>query len=718
MMNPKAFLKALLMGRIIPLHYNSVELKQRLSDLRLLLETIQKVPAPDSPQALEVDLNDIQTALQTLLTEKNIEKAQEKYDAALALLMNGLNLDRGDQKKWPHLNSEEKAIRVLTNYYASSPNRFVLERPFRKYHVAYHLIKAEKDLDENKYMETEQDLLNAQEELRHVFALTLGIDLREFREEVETLSQTSNRSEREICLEQFEKFLSPSSPTYEAVVKAAEPLLSQSQISSQFIQALHEKKFDTKKLQGIKTNEALLEALREQPENLEIILDKTAQIDWTLFLKKLLNLPDPLQHCYYRMPDIDRFQNVRVEDLKGNLILWFDDMARLAWAPSCKKPMGVEGEAPTAPRSGPLAGLPMEGAMTEGNPCGTQAPILDVAIIGGGPGGISAAANLMGFGIFRIAVFERIKPNSTVIDIWSREKEADTFYSGPPGKISGLVGMQDTTRAVFLSRMNSFIDYYHLNFRNKERITSLEKNSDGSWKISSNLGTYHAWNIIMTAGRYGKPKLLKWEEGEISEDLKKHVVRGVEVDDIHNSTVLVIGGGNTAFDNVKTLCANGNCTKNNQIYLSYYKKPFSVPASLHVHNNEQLMQWESEGIVKILWNTNSEKVESIEENGKKRWKVSFREGEEPASLVVDYFAPAVGWQIDKDMMEKIGIPFEKGNPLCDPSSGQAYQLDADGNKISVEGLYITGDYASQKSVPAAFITNFNAAQDIAKKITK
>lgn len=690
-MDPHAFLKALLMGRIIPLHYHSVELRQRISDIQLLLETFQKVPAPQTQQALEVDLTAIHDALKIIQLEKDFTQAQKKYDEALSTLMTGIELDRGDQKKWPHLNSEEKALRILTNYFASSPNRFVLERPFRTYHVAYHLCKAEKDLAQNQLMETEQDLLNAQEELRHVIALSLGVDLREFREEVETFSQVQDRPEREVCLEQFEKFLQNNSPAYEKIRLAIEPLLKNSKISSQFIQLLHEKKFAPKTLQNLKNHEDILQALHEQTENLSITLDAQAKIDWSLLLKKLLNLPDPLAHCYYRMPDVNRLRKIQIKNQEGQILLEFDEQGRLVQAPSVEWIQSGKDSKPDC---------------------------LDVAIIGGGPGGISAAVNLMGFGVFRLAVFERAKPNSTVIDIWSREKEADTYYSGPPGKIVGLVGMQDTTRAVFLSRMNSFIDYYHLNFKNKERVIHLEKTQNGFWKISTQVTSYQARIVIMTAGRYGKPKLLKWEEGNIPEALRKSIIRGVEVDDIENASVLVIGGGNTAFDNVKTLCANGKGSKKNKIYLSYYKKPFNVPGSLHVHNNDQLLQWEAEGLVTILWGTNTEKVEEVIENGKKRWKVSFREGEQPASLVVDYFAPAVGWQIDKDMMEKVGVAFDKGNPLCDPETGQAFKLDVSGNRQNIESLYLTGDYAIQKSVPTALITNFHAAKAILEKFKK
>ncbi len=696
-MDAQEFLKALLMGRIIPLHYNSVQLRQRISDLKLLLETFQQIPSPVSTNPLEIDLTFIREGLKILQSQGNKEEAQKKYEEALTLLMKDVKLDRGDEKKWPHLNSEEKAIRVLTNYFAKSPNRFALERPFRKYHVAYHLTKAEGALLQNKLMETEQALLNAQEELRHVVALSLGIDLRELREEAETISQTSGRTEREVSLELFNRFLDPSLLQFKKALPLLEKILNEKKLSPHFVNPLRKMNWSAKTLKGIANEEELLKAMREHPQNLKVELQATCHISWKSFLQKLLGLPDPLAHCYFRMPDVDRFRNVRIEDAHGALLLLFDEEARLSYAPSVSTP-------------------PKE------NPC-----LLDVAIIGGGPGGISAAVNLTSLGIFRYAIFERIKPNSTVIDIWSREKEADTFYSGPPGKIEGLVGMQDTTRAVFLSRMNSFIEYFHLNFRNKEPVLHLGPlapsprggaagETEQIWLLETPQGKYHARFIMMTAGRYGKPRLLKWEEENIPDDLRKRIVRGVEVDNIENASVLVIGGGNTAFDNVKSLSAHGSGQKGNILYLSYPKQPFNVPGSLHVHNNDQLLQWEAEGKIKILWKTNTEKVEAFEENGKKRWKVFFREGEVPASVIVDYIAPAVGWQIDKEMIEKVGVPFDKGNPSCDLETGQAYHLDASGNLIAFEGLFITGDYALQKSVPAAFTSNFHAAKEIAAKL--
>jgi len=297
--------------------------------------------------------------------------------------------------------------------------------------------------------------------------------------------------------------------------------------------------------------------LEEHRENCQISLPHKLVPQVFEFLQRLIAVPNFRVPPFIRMPEIDRLKDIKINFGSASFIV-FDSVGRLAQAPS---------------------------------QFSQEDDVLDVAIIGAGPGGISAAVNLMARGIFYHAIFEKNEPLSTVCELWSREKEADTFYGGPPVPIVGLVGMKDTTRAVFLSRMQSFIHYFHLNVRNREAVVSLKRESN-FWMVETSQKVYRARNIMMSAGRYGRPKLLKWEEENPAPDLEKVIVRGVDVDSISNSTVLIIGGGNSAFDYVKSLTAQGTGRKNNRVFLSYHKKPFNVPGSLHAHNNEQLLQWE------------------------------------------------------------------------------------------------------------------------------
>ncbi len=691
----KEFLKAILIDRFVPLSIESEKIGQRIETLSSFLDFLLTIHLTVPPTEKEVSLKSseiiskVVLAFETLQKQQNFEEAKTRYLKALDLLIDGIKLDRGDEKKWPSLNPDQKAIRLLSNYFSDSPVRFLYEKEFRSFHAVMHLSLARDYLKQNLLSQSEQETIFAQEEIRHIAGLCLKIELAEIREEAETISQTSNRPEREVTLEIFDRILSSSQ---EEVVQFLEKLnlfLAKGNPPEDFVKKFSEKVFVFKKVSSVSTLEQLIDLVQSQPQNIEIDLSPTCSIDWKLFFQKIFHIPHSENHTYFRMPDVDRFLNLSVKNSNGKLLIRFDEHGRLIQAPSASDD--------------------------------SDSTLLDVAIIGAGPGGISAAVNLIKSGVYKYVVLERTAPNSTVRDIWSREKEADTFYSGPPDPIEGFVGMQDTTRAVFLNRMNSFIDYFHLNIQSGVQVNALRREKD-FWILETTSGEYRARAVLMTAGRYGKPKLLKWEEGALPETLRKRIIRGVEVDQIRHSSVLVIGGGNTAFDNVKTLTANGTGKKGNLVSISYPRKPFNVPASMHAHNNDQLMQWEAENKIKILWNSNPEKVELFEDKSlekvQQQFKVTFRE-ENLSPLLFDYIAPAVGWQIDKEIMEKAGVNFIEGkNPDIDSQTGQAYGLNPQGERVPLEGLWIAGDYAVQKSVPAAFSSNFRAVTEIVKKLKK
>jgi hypothetical protein len=477
------------MDRLEPLPYDPEALRRRQEALKLLLPAFQKVPsgfASTDPDATVLAITGRFTPqIEKLLQGASLEESEKIFENSLEQLMVGVVLDRGDSKKWPALTGEDRAVRVLTNYMGGSPHRWNLEKPFREFNTVRHWSIALTHLQKGNARKAEEELNWAQQELRHAIAIALGIDLIQFREDAETVSQTSGRPEREVTLELFGQKLTDEGEPFRRVSREISSLLERSPIFEKIIRPIPEGPFPHQEVMGLNSEEVIVKELQKQTENLTLGLSPSAKIDFTKLLRDVLHLPEAKAHTYFRMPDIDRLRNVKILDAEKKIRVEFDAQARLARAPSLKE---LE-----------------EGKADEEN-------VYDVAILGGGPGGIAAAAGLTCLNVFRYIFFERTEPNSTVRDIWSREKEADTFYSGPPDPIEGVVGMQDTTRAVFLNRMNSFIDYFHLNLHTREPVSDLHL-ENGLWILKTPKETYKARNVIMTAGRYGKPKLLKWEEG-------------------------------------------------------------------------------------------------------------------------------------------------------------------------------------------------------------
>src|SRR5262249_11424012 len=138
-------------------------------------------------------------------------------------LSQGVELEKGDKKKWPEVVAEDRSVRLLTNYYVSDPDRYVLEGAFRRFHTVRHLMLAREHLKNAALHAAEKEAVFAQEELRHQGALGLKLDLAFLREETETLSQTENRDERQVTVEWIEKYLETQG---EAVSRFARPLLT------------------------------------------------------------------------------------------------------------------------------------------------------------------------------------------------------------------------------------------------------------------------------------------------------------------------------------------------------------------------------------------------------------------------------------------------------------------------------------------------------------
>lgn len=650
-------IEAILLYRFLPFPSSEREALKRREVLRTFASAFLKcVPAT----ALDHPCSSLLELACALLEEENPSEADALYGEAYSLLKANFALSRGDEKKWPSLSREQRTARLFSNYFADHPGRFALEERFRRFHLEL-------------YLRSNASLEKIQQELRSVLACFLKIDLSLFYEEVETASLASNRDGKEEAKHLLSQALDSRQEKVRSLSPLSEMLQQQGFQWDALLQPLISLPTAFKEIDFSGSCQQLVELVRNHPQHLTLRVHPSIQCKRDLLLARLLELPFPDSHALVEMPTVPGFKNLQIVQ-EGKTLVEFDEGGRLK-----------SGEA-----------------------------ILEVAIIGAGPGGISAAVSCMAFQIFDVVLFERNIPNSTVKEIWSREKEADTFYGGPPSPIEGIVGMEDTNRAVFLHRMQSFIDYFHLDIRNKEPV--LELCPEGPlWKVKTAHREYLARHVIMSAGRYGKPKLLKWEEENLSPEIRNRIIRGIDIDAVENKTVLVVGGGNSAFDYVRSLTGNGSGKKNNTVYLSYPRKPFNVPASLHAHHNDQLLQWEAENKLTLLWNTNTQKVELVEQGGVRRMRVGFKE-ENQAPLMVDYIAPAVGWQIDKELMEKVGVYFIEGkNPDVDLETHQAFGREENGERIPIPGLYITGDYAVQKSVPAALTSNFRAVKEIFKR---
>jgi len=129
-------IEAILLHRWKPLVLDFEHLQNRIEFLKDLIHTFRLVPLSFASSDSEAAKN-----ILAFINEGQTEQA-------LAYLQSPITFEKSDEKKWPALTDEDKAIRLLEHYFEKHPDRFVIERAFRLTHAQAHARKASKHLQQ------------------------------------------------------------------------------------------------------------------------------------------------------------------------------------------------------------------------------------------------------------------------------------------------------------------------------------------------------------------------------------------------------------------------------------------------------------------------------------------------------------------------------------------------------------------------------------------
>jgi thioredoxin reductase/Pyruvate/2-oxoacid:ferredoxin oxidoreductase delta subunit len=215
--------------------------------------------------------------------------------------------------------------------------------------------------------------------------------------------------------------------------------------------------------------------------------------------------------------------------------------------------------------------------------------ILDIAIVGAGPAGLSAAVEARKRGL-SCTVFERALPASTI-------------HSFPPGKkvyseprflknTSALDVEGDRPRDDFLAMIDGLIQDNQIDIRTGVEIEHVRKRPDGTFAVQMAGGeSVAARNVIVAVGRQGQPRLLHVPGADLP---GKVTYRFHTPEDYRDKDILVVGGGNSAVE--AALMLSGH----NRVTLSYRRDAFF---RLKQENQSRLDEAVAEGRLTIVFNS-------------------------------------------------------------------------------------------------------------------
>jgi thioredoxin reductase (NADPH) len=224
-----------------------------------------------------------------------------------------------------------------------------------------------------------------------------------------------------------------------------------------------------------------------------------------------------------------------------------------------------------------------EGGLRPGS---AGAGVVDVAIVGSGPGGLSAALTCLRRGL-NYVVLEKEQCIASTVSRYPKGK----WVMAEPYDVRNLsfLPVFDSSKEQMVPIWEEVVERTGLNIKRGEPVETVEKGPDGIFTIRTTVAEYKAQRVVLGIGTRGKPRTL----GVPGENLPKVMSLLEDPDNHRGQSVLVIGGGDSALEAAMALADAGS-----RVVLSYRGKNFSRAQK---KNQSAIESYESQKRIKVLF---------------------------------------------------------------------------------------------------------------------
>lgn len=315
--------------------------------------------------------------------------------------------------------------------------------------------------------------------------------------------------------------------------------------------------------------------------------------------------------------------------------------------------------------------------------------IYNIAIIGGGPGGIASAVESIMLGIENVILLEKGENHSTTIrKFYKDNKRVDKDYKGKKIDLNGNIYFMDGTKESTLDLFDKILATNDIDARFKTEIDSIVKKDDIFLLRTTEGSEIKSRFVVISIGKMGVPNKPSYP---IPLEIRNKVFFNANSIN-QNEKVLIVGGGNSAVEYAYFLA------EKNDAMLNYRKTEFS---RINDTNREMLDKSIDSGKLKTKFGIDIIGLEV--EDGKP--KVNFTDG---SSDVFDKIVYAIGGVAPVDFLHKCGLELDSsGVPVVSKSC-----------ESSVKNIFVAGDllFKSGGSIASALNNGFSIVMEIHKRM--
>jgi len=263
------------------------------------------------------------------------------------------------------------------------------------------------------------------------------------------------------------------------------------------------------------------------------------------------------------------------------------------------------------------------------------AKVLDVAIVGCGPAGLSASVHALHRDL-RFVTLEKEDIGGTV-RYYPRKKIVMTSTVKVPGY--GKLDFREISKEELIGIWEDIVRRTDLHVETGVTVGGVTRDPDGSFTVTSAKGTYHARRVVLAIGRRGVPRKLNVP----GEELPKVIYSLREPEAYQKDKVLVVGGGDSAVEAALALADQPG----NTVTMSYRGEQFS---RIKPGNLTRIEEAIGRKRVQVLWKTSVVKIDEK--------SVTYKNGS-TATLPNDVVAIFAGGELPLRFLETCGVRIDK-----------------------------------------------------------
>ena len=290
-----------------------------------------------------------------------------------------------------------------------------------------------------------------------------------------------------------------------------------------------------------------------------------------------------------------------------------------------------------------------------------------IAIVGSGPGGMSAAARAAERGIPHVLLEAEPHLSNTIYRYQKGKHVMDE-----PGilPLRSPLPFGAGTREAILDGWNDGVRTLQVNVRHGAEVTSIEKRPEGHFLLGVRGGqAVEAEHVVLGIGLQGNIRKL----GVPGEDLPFVQYQLDDPDEYSGETIVVVGAGDAAIENAIALA------RNNEVVIVNRRDEF---ARAKEGNLRLILKAIEDGSIQCYYNAGPEKVEPLSV-GRKPGRLTLATPEGRAQILCDRIIGRLGATAPRGFVEGAGIVFPSKDPAAVPAISAKYESN-------VPGLYIVG----------------------------